>query len=334
MLGSKRVYAPQHAQMPGAKRWVCVCNNWTEDDFNIFKEAARIHTQYSVCGQETGEMGTKHLQAYMHWKARKTMVQVKEVLGAKWHLEMARGSEQQNRSYCTKGGEFWEVGVPTGTKQSNLEEAVAIIQRKRGMDEVVAKHAATFVRHCRGLRELDDIVRGKPRTRKPFVVWLTGDPGSGKSYFANTTMSLAGFSVYRHNCRSKWWPNYKYEDIVVLDDIRPDSFNGTAFMLMLDLCDEYPTSVEYKGGERNFNSKCIFITSVLTPEQMFMAQLGEPMDQLLRRVDIRQTVHIGLRHELDVLRTQCITKLWELSEAEDLVEENQATILAPNSDAE
>lgn len=105
-------------------------------------------------------------------------------------------------------------------------------------------------------------------------------------------------------------------------------------MLLLDLLDAYPTCIEYKGGEKQFNSKCIIITSVLTAEQMFTHQLGEPMEQLLRRVDIRATVTAELRFELDVLRTQCITKLWELSEADDVREEDQVTVLAPNSDAE
>lgn len=75
-----------------------------------------------VVGKEQGEQGTKHLQGYLYYDNARSFASVKKLI-PKAHIEAAKGSPAQNKEYCTKEGDFFELGdMPTQGKRTDLNE--------------------------------------------------------------------------------------------------------------------------------------------------------------------------------------------------------------------
>lgn len=69
--------------------------------------------KYCIIGEEVGASKTPHLQGFISLQTRSSFHQVKTLLGTRCHIEMARGTDAQNQSYCTKDGHtFLELGEP------------------------------------------------------------------------------------------------------------------------------------------------------------------------------------------------------------------------------
>lgn len=142
-----------------AKRWVFTLNNYTE------AEVADVHTfgqscEYLVYGRETGLNGTPHLQGYFSLTQRKTFNQVKAWFPNRAHLEVARGTPQQNRTYCTKDGQFEEFGTfpqPQGARSDLdrikewIDSFVVEFRRVPTDRELATEAGTTFIRYRRGL---------------------------------------------------------------------------------------------------------------------------------------------------------------------------------------
>ena len=83
-------------------------NNYNEND------VARIHgiqCSYVITGFETAPAtGTKHIQDYIRFSSPRQFAWVKAKLRTTAHIERARGTEEQNRTYCSKSGTFKESG--------------------------------------------------------------------------------------------------------------------------------------------------------------------------------------------------------------------------------
>lgn len=111
-----------------ALRWVFTLNNWTQEEHDLLCSVANDESKrvrYLVFGKEVGEQGTPHLQGYVEFEAAVRFTTVKNRLGLqRAHVEVAKGSAQQNREYCTKEGDFEEFGevAPVGQgRRTDLE---------------------------------------------------------------------------------------------------------------------------------------------------------------------------------------------------------------------
>ena len=94
-------------------------NNYTEEDVSFFRE---FDCKYLVCGREIGEEGTPHLQGFIHFSQSRHFSAIRK-LHARWHLEGAKGTAEQNREYCTKQGDYFETGVqPVSSKRKGEDE--------------------------------------------------------------------------------------------------------------------------------------------------------------------------------------------------------------------
>lgn len=118
-------------------------NNYTEDDIEALISYAdqKEGLEFIVMGLEIGEQGTAHVQGFINlnipnkeggikfWKAELPC-------GARMHFETARGTDQQNRVYCTKEGPFYERGTPCdkGPHQKIFEAAKISVEDAVAMD--------------------------------------------------------------------------------------------------------------------------------------------------------------------------------------------------------
>lgn len=93
-----------------AKRWVFTLNNYTQNDVARLRNLDGGVFCYLVFGREIGASGTPHLQGFCHFRTRKRLRQVRELISPRAHFEVARGSDGSNRTYCIKDGDYEERG--------------------------------------------------------------------------------------------------------------------------------------------------------------------------------------------------------------------------------
>jgi len=275
--------------MSKSNRFCFTKNNYTELDVAILSGDCTKYFKYWCFGKEVGENGTPHLQGYFEFdhsmKLRITAAANRiQLLGLEgYHLDIARGTAQQNITYCSKDGDFFEGGErPKGRgKRTDLDDVCALIAKGGSMMEVVEEFPAQFVKFNNGLQKLIQMKTPK-RFFKTEVWWLWGPTGSGKSRYAWQQDP----SSYMKACNHKWWDGYTGQDVVIMDDFRPSK--DLPFNFILNLFDRYPLSVEVKGGMTEFVSKIIYVTTPLSPEDTcnHLDWLGaEQKNQLLRRID-------------------------------------------------
>lgn len=120
-------------------------NGYTEDDIKEIEEIANrsetSNIKYMVAGLEVGASGNAHIQGFIHIEADPKKCGIKywkefANFGKRAFFANARGTDQQNRDYCSKEGPTIEIGEPTEagdkykliyeTAKENLEEALAI----------------------------------------------------------------------------------------------------------------------------------------------------------------------------------------------------------------
>ena len=103
--------------MMTSKRWCFTLNNYSEQEeqhvAGLFGTTDSIG--YLVAGREVGDSGTPHLQGFVVFTTRKSLIQVRGIIGARIHAEISRGLPAQAAEYCKKDGDFIEFGtLPEG----------------------------------------------------------------------------------------------------------------------------------------------------------------------------------------------------------------------------
>ncbi|ATW66440.1 putative replication-associated protein [Mink circovirus] len=240
------------------KRYCFTINNYLPEDEAAVKEfLTEANCVYAVVGKEVGESGTPHLQGFCNLKKKMRFEPFKRAIGGRAHIEQSRGTDVDNKRYCSKGGDLLlEVGEPSAQgKRSDLKEAVTLLNNGGTMTDVARAHPETFIRYGRGLR--DYVIQAgltKPRAWKTEVHVIVGPPGVGKSRHVQET---AGENALYWKPRGKWWDGYTGQSHVVLDDF----YGWLPYDDLLRLCDRYPLRVETKGGTVEFVAKVIWITS-------------------------------------------------------------------------
>jgi len=240
--------------------------------------------KYWIFGLETcPTTGRPHLQGYLNLKKKIRPRQLFEQLGCaddtRVTIRGARGNDEENRVYCSKGGQFVEGGTPSKPgKRTDLDGAIETL-KNGGLVEVAEQHSNVFVRHHRGLATLERALKNKPRTEQPCVIWIWGETGVGKTRLAWEIGKKLKWKVYP-KMRGKWWDGFLNEEICLFDDFRKIDME---FNELLRITDRYPVRYEVKGDTIWFNSKLIIFTSIFSIESEF-ANGQEPLQQFNRRV--------------------------------------------------
>nr|WAQ80642.1 MAG: replication-associated protein [Circoviridae sp.] len=234
--------------------------------------------KYLVWGEEIAPTtGTPHLQGFINLKKKLRFRQVKELLGGGAHIEVARGTDIHNRTYCMKEGKAHEYGTPCGQgTRTDLTAAVEVLNTNAGNLQMVAQACpSVFIRYGRGLRDyVTTMGLVKQRDFKTKVTVYTGPPGCGKSRAA---AQEDGTKFYK--TRGEWWDGYTGQDTVIIDDF----YGWIKYDEVLRVCDRYPHKVPIKGSFVEFISKHIIFTSNIEVENWYKFD-GFDASALFRRI--------------------------------------------------
>lgn len=248
--------------MAKIQRFCFTLNNYTQVEYDNIRAAFDNSVVYAIVGKEIGELGTPHLQGYANLgrKNRKSFKAIKEIVGQRAHIEAAKGTDKDSQVYCSKGGDFYEIGeIQCSGKRNDIKECCdAIIAGKRVLD-VATEFPTTFVKYHRGLRELSNATRcRKKRNFKTEVSVLIGPPGTGKSrYCYEDAINRYGEDEVYYKPRGEWWDGYEGQKAVILDDY----YGWLKYDELLKILDRYPYQVPIKGGYVQFTAEKLYITS-------------------------------------------------------------------------
>ena len=257
-----------------SRGWCLTLNNYTEEESQFVKTYGP--TEYIIVGDEIGKEGTRHLQIYFRLKNAKSFSKIKKEF-PRAHIEAAKGSDEQNRVYCSKQTILREDGeISQQGRRNDLSILTEEIQKAPKMRELI-QHC-TNLQSIRTAEKLLEYYEPK-RNWKPKVSWYYGKTGTGKSHDAWDELPEA----YDAMENGKWWCGYDGHTQVIIDDYR---IEWCSWKTLLKLLDRYPMKIEVKGGHRQFLAKEIIITAPYSPEDMFMG-IGEDVKQLTRRIDLR-----------------------------------------------
>ena len=273
-------------------RSVCyTLNNPTEEELVHLRSLITISAnqiRYHVFQLETAPTtGTLHVQGYLASKDAKVFSTWKRILGDRAHFIGAAGDAQANKAYCTKDSdrvpgtlpyEAGEIPVP-GKRNDVLDFAKACRDPTRTLVDVFDQYPCEFLRFPRAMSIIRSVIAPQ-RDFKTLGFWFYGSTGCGKSH---TIRELAP-NAYWKSADNKWWDGY---DPIVHVDVVIDDFRASmcTFAQLLRLIDQYPFSVESKGGSVVFRPRRVFISTPRPPTETWTTVPEEDIRQIVRRLE-------------------------------------------------
>ena len=221
--------------------------------------------EYAIYQLEQGAAGTQHLQGYLRLRTRRQGNSVKLMLGhPSIHLEVARGSEEHNRDYCSKDDtrvgnrstvvEYGTYDAKAG-KQGNrtdLELATEALDQNVPMQDVARAHASTFVKYHRGLSAYALLIQPEiPRQRDVRVSWIWGPTGTGKTHW----MQMYHDVVFMVSAGRDPWNSYSNQETICLDEFNDSEWPVTTLNKIVD---KWPFELD-----RRYENRCAAWTHVI-----------------------------------------------------------------------
>lgn len=230
--------------------------------------------------EEAPETKRRHWQGYMRFSAGKSLSAVRRIIpGA--HFEVARGTEEENISYCSKAAtrirgpyEFGRRASPG--KRKDIDEVKEIVVGGGNMREV-----CTIARSYQSIKVAEVMLKffEEPRNWLMDVKWFHGSTGSGKTVEAFRLMPDDRW-VSARNLR--WFEGYDGHSNVIIDDFRGDF---CTFHELLRILDTKEYRIEIKCSSRQLRARNIIITSPYHPREVYKNRSQEDINQLLRRIN-------------------------------------------------
>lgn len=273
----------------GSARGWCFTCNLKERPVGFRESVERLHrlsgATYSIAGLELAPTtGRPHVQGYVYKKSKLSAVKLasilRELFDSAPHLERARGTPQENQTYCSKDGDYFEFGqCPSQGSRSDLAALAQAVIAGESLADIATKHPSDYIRYHGGIKAFHLLTHSKPRDMHvaSTVHWWFGPTGVGKSRKA---FEMFGDSAYV-KMNDKWWDGYTGQSQVIFDDYRPSL---CPFHELLRILDRYPYRVQPKGGSIELSANVFVVTTCSRPEVLWHNRTEEQLNQLLRRI--------------------------------------------------
>jgi len=262
--------------------------------------------QYIVYQEELPPSNAIHIQGYVQFE-KKLRGSTVTALTKEWfepyegdpHTEPAKGSDEDNQTYCTKeetrlsGPYHFGVRVPHAGKKGGRSDLLAIqrkIQEGATMKRIFVEHFDSAVKFSRGIREYKNLVDA-PRNDRPEIYVIIGPTGNEKTRLA---YQMAGQDYYSYDLIN-WWDGYDGQKTVVMDEYYGHKM---AFTQLLRVLDWYPLRVPTKGGSVQLQAHTFIITSNQDPQDWYNSEKTHQTvwadNPLKRRLDeFGEIIYVG-----------------------------------------
>lgn len=263
---------------------------------------------YAIVGDEVGEGGTRHFQGYARFKKVYRLNQVKAIL-PRAHWEIAKGTPWQNFVYCSKDGQFMEIGTrPTEPANAHkkkkkdttydevrdsetVAEGLKIVRTKRPRDYFL--HGETIERNLKRQKKtpykgkfgLNDFNTTPMVLDKPCLLWGPSNVGKTQFACAHFTNPLVVSHIDRLKELS---PD---NDAIIFDDMSFKHWPVEAVIHLLDTELERQINVRYGTITIPANTTKVFTHNTRNPFYKD-EEIGEEQKEAIeRRLQRRQVIN-------------------------------------------
>jgi len=201
---------------------------------------------YLICQLERAPTtGKLHYQGFCRFQRRVGLNEIQTYFqDFKGHYEIARGSEKQNVTYCTKSksrvGGPWERGTPTHQgRRTDLHDIMDDIQVLSDRD-ILCTYPSQWVMYGRRFKDARNALF-EQKFEKRHVSILKSQIWSDLNDRAAAIVDTFGIDKVYFKTMEKWWDGYEDQTVVIwrMEDLK-----------QLDPCIEsgWPYRLETKGG--------------------------------------------------------------------------------------
>lgn len=266
-----------------SKRWCFTLNNWTEESYQQIvamiqdtEEETEVSERvegvtsasviglkiltYLIIGKEIGDSGTEHLQGYLELKERMVGGKLRKLLPKGMSLQAAKGTAEENMTYCAKDGEPLVLGTPM--KQGARTDLEAIrISIESGVTEkdLASRNFKHWVRYHSAFTKYRQMIIEVKRDWMPEIFIYWGATGLGKT--RKVYDDEKGEDIWTWNGNHTFYQGYDMHDVALFDDF----YGEINLPYILKLTDRYPMIVNIKNGRCNWQPKKIYFTSNVNP---------------------------------------------------------------------
>lgn len=130
-----------------------------------------------------------------------------------------------------------------------------------------------------------------PKTNNVSTIWIHSEySGIGKTMLAHKKAEeFIGddkMSIYQSSANNDLFQDYKGQEVVIIDDLRPEDIALTDLLRLMD--PNYTGSAKSRYNNKRITADLIIITTMLSPIKFFTRLVSdyssEPVDQFLRRI--------------------------------------------------
>jgi len=210
--------------------------------------------KYMVWQRERGAEGTEHVQGYVRFSSRKRLSAAKAWFCApEIHMEVARGSEEQNKAYCTKEDtriagptEYGEYDKSAGKqgKRTDLDAIADMIQQGSSVKEVAIEHPGDYMRYHAGIEKFKQLMEPlPPNEREVQVTVLWGETNTGKTHRARTGYP----EIYEVKPGRDPWGKYSGQAQILFDEFDDQKWT---IQEMNRYCDKWRCGLDCRYADR------------------------------------------------------------------------------------
>lgn len=276
-------------------RWCFTMNNP-----GVWRPPAKDEqVEYIVWQRERGAEGTEHIQGYIRFKGYKRMTTAKKWLNNNGvHLEKAKGTEEQNRTYCTKEDTRMEGPFEEGTfkaeagkqgARTDLTEVVEKVKTGATRTEIAREHGEVFIKYHQGITQLIQAVKPPPpKEREVRVLWLWGPTGTGKTHRVRHMSE----DVYVVLPGRDPWGNYAGQKTIFFDEFDDKQWTIQDMNRYLD---KWSCELNCRYYNKHAEWTQVAVASNQPPDSFYENETALLRQALLRR--ITRVVHVTSREQ-------------------------------------
>ena len=237
-----------------------------------------------ACREKAPSTGHEHIHVYVQFPTPHAL-SLKKVEGA--HIEVCRGSPEQNIAYIKKEGDIIaEEGSPRLCFVPSIKDAKA-------MDpDMLQGLNLNFYNVVQKIQvERKKAISPADYYKKVEVYWIWGESGAGKTRYAVNDMLKKGIEKFNEvKMVGEFWHGVQEDcEVALYDDWRDNHMKPTE---LINFIDYNKHIMNIKGGSVRNNYKTIYITSLQSPEKIYTNVPEETQKQWLRR--IKEIIHLEI----------------------------------------
>lgn len=218
--------------------------------------------KHVVVAEEKHKDGEQHLHAYVHFDAQKTRpTELFDLEGLHGNVQACRSTKDWIRYITKEDPNPWQHNFDVSACLKKKKATFSVADAAKLSLEELAKvtRAEILQRTLQGIQLYKAMTADIEDLPEPCGIWVFGKPGVGKSRDVRVYCKRKGLTIY-DKAHNKWWDGYAGEEVVLIDDLHPDSRNWVTHFLKI-WADQYVFKAEVKGAMFDIRPKWVIITS-------------------------------------------------------------------------